>query len=243
MTRLDPLRAGAFINLGAVLNLLQQYEEAIVALRRGLQLDSTRVEGYYNLGLVYRRKGEQDLAITAYKEALRLNPRMADAHLNLANIYFDKDMYRLALNHYEHALQLRPGWDKPTEGIAQIRALTASPEPVTTGPAPAAPTPAQPALAGNIDPVAHGDFLSRLHHATDEAEQEGSLFVQILLKEVEPAIKDLSNCLLFSDRSRTELDECISKFESALEHMRNVQQSMHGRLSQVREQNESFPTH
>src|SRR5437868_13418090 len=38
VTRLDPLRAGAHINLGAVLNLLQQYDEAITALRRGLQI-------------------------------------------------------------------------------------------------------------------------------------------------------------------------------------------------------------
>src|SRR5499427_6398828 len=51
-TRLGPQRAGAFINLGAVLNLLNQYDEAIAALRRGIQLDSQRVEGYYNLGLV-----------------------------------------------------------------------------------------------------------------------------------------------------------------------------------------------
>ncbi|HEY7153606.1 MAG TPA: tetratricopeptide repeat protein, partial [Gemmataceae bacterium] len=36
VTRLDPLRAGAYINLGAVLNLLQELEEAILALRRGI---------------------------------------------------------------------------------------------------------------------------------------------------------------------------------------------------------------
>src|SRR5579885_84565 len=39
VTRLDPLRAGAFINLGAVLNLLHQYDEALTTLRRGIQLD------------------------------------------------------------------------------------------------------------------------------------------------------------------------------------------------------------
>src|SRR5207237_3743434 len=33
VTRLDPLRAGAFINLGAVLNLLNQYDEAVTTLR------------------------------------------------------------------------------------------------------------------------------------------------------------------------------------------------------------------
>ena len=42
VTRLDPLRAGAYINLGAVQNLLQQYDEAVTVLRRGLQLDSAR---------------------------------------------------------------------------------------------------------------------------------------------------------------------------------------------------------
>src|SRR3954463_449153 len=63
VTRLDPLRAGAYVNLGAVLNLLNQHDEAITALRRGIQIDANRVEGYYNLGLVYRRKGQSDLAI------------------------------------------------------------------------------------------------------------------------------------------------------------------------------------
>src|SRR5881392_837129 len=40
VTRLDPLRAGAYINLGAAYNLLDQLEDAIQALRRGIQLDT-----------------------------------------------------------------------------------------------------------------------------------------------------------------------------------------------------------
>src|ERR1700756_3383263 len=70
VTRLDPMRAGAHVNLGAVLNLLGLLDEAVTALRRGIQLDAKRVEGYYNLGLVYRRKGQLDLAISAYREAI-----------------------------------------------------------------------------------------------------------------------------------------------------------------------------
>ena len=98
VTRLDPQRVGAYVNLGAVMNLLDQLDEAIVALRRSIQLDAKRVEGYYNLGLVYRRKGQIDLAIQAYREAIRLNPRMSDAHLNLANLLFEKEQYRLGGN-------------------------------------------------------------------------------------------------------------------------------------------------
>src|SRR5262249_10872370 len=97
VTRLDPLRAGAFINLGAVCNLLNQPADPVAALRRALQIAPQRVEGYYTLGLVYRRKGQPDLAITAYREAVRVNPRMADAHFNLANIHLEKEQWRLAV--------------------------------------------------------------------------------------------------------------------------------------------------
>jgi tetratricopeptide (TPR) repeat protein len=66
VTRLDPLRPGAYINLGAVFNRLEEYHDAVQALRRGIQIDPHRAEGYYNLGLVYRNLGQAPLAIQAY---------------------------------------------------------------------------------------------------------------------------------------------------------------------------------
>src|SRR5436309_6137667 len=111
VTRLDPLRAGAYINLGAVYNLLDEIDEAVAALRRGIQLDSHRAEGYYNLGLVYRRKGQPELALQAYREAIRINPRMADAHYNLGNLYMEKEEPSLAIAHYKSALELRANWE------------------------------------------------------------------------------------------------------------------------------------
>src|SRR5262249_8487700 len=51
VTRLDAHRAGAFVNLGAVLNVLGQLDDSLAALRRGIQLDPRRVEAFYNLGL------------------------------------------------------------------------------------------------------------------------------------------------------------------------------------------------
>src|SRR5262245_4843759 len=46
VTRLDPLRAGAYINLGAVYNRLDLLDDAVPMLRRGIQLDMNRAEGY-----------------------------------------------------------------------------------------------------------------------------------------------------------------------------------------------------
>ena len=43
--RFDPIRAGAYVNLGAVYNRMEQFDEAIQILRRSIQVDPKRAEG------------------------------------------------------------------------------------------------------------------------------------------------------------------------------------------------------
>jgi tetratricopeptide (TPR) repeat protein len=244
VTRLDPLRAGAYINLGAVYNRLDQIDEAIGVLRRGIQLDTHRAEGYYNLGLAYRRKKQLDLAIQAYHEATRLNPRMADAHLNLANAYLDKSQFPLAISHYQSALDLRPNWEKAEGGLAQAEAAQeAAKQPAGQGAVAAVAEKEKPEMetvaAGldperMIDPNLHGTLLSGLHRATIESENTGRNFLRILETEVEPALKELSSCLLYASSSRTELDECVQKFENAMQSVRSAQRSLQSSMEEVR---------
>jgi tetratricopeptide (TPR) repeat protein len=240
VTRLDPLRAGAYVNLGAVLNLLNQYDEAITALRRGIQLDGQRTEGYYNLGLVYRRKGQPDLAIQAYREALRLNPRMADAHHNLANLYFDKNQHRLALQHWEMALQIRPNWDKALEGMDRARAALSGEEHVAEGAAPKT-APVGNALDHAVDPAAHQDLLLTLYRTSKECEEFGRNLQKILGEEIDPAIKELSTCLLYPNGPRSELDACIQKFDAALQHMHTTRQNLQKSMGRLEELEDLFP--
>lgn len=246
VTRLDPLRAGAHINLGAVYNRLDMVDEAIQALRRGIQLDTRRAEGFYNLGLAYRRKRQLDLAVQAYREATRLNPRMADAHLNLANAYLDQGQYSLAIAQYNHALALRPNWEKAENGLAQAEAAVASLRKPSTA-SPSAPETvnekgAQAATTTTaildpertVDPNLHTAQLAHLHQATIESENQGRNFLQILEKEIEPAIKELSSCLLYPGGALGGLDTCVQKFEEAMHSMRNAQRSLQTCLDQVR---------
>jgi Tfp pilus assembly protein PilF len=246
VTRLDPLRAGAYINLGAVYNRLDQLDDAIQALRRGIQLDTHRAEGYYNLGLVYKRKRQLDLAVQAYHEATRLNPRMSDAHLNLANVYLEKGQYTLAVAHYHQALEVRPNWEKARYGLDQAEAALEFAKELSH------PSPMPPAALGNrepgsapraavilnpeqtVDPNVHGLILTSLHQATIESENHGRTFLKILEKEIEPAIKELSACLLYADGSITELDHCVQKFEQALQSMRSAQRSLQTSMEHVR---------
>jgi tetratricopeptide (TPR) repeat protein len=247
VTRLDPLRAGAYVNLGAVYNRLDQLEDAITALRRGIQLDSHRAEGYYNLGLAYRRKGQPDLAVQAYREAVRINPRMADAHLNLANLYLDKEQFGLAMAHYKQALEVRPRWDKAMTGLTQAEAglavaqTTHTPKPSgapttpVVGGQPAAPS-AKPVLDPDriVDPNVHGTLLTNLHKATIDSENFGRDFLKVLEDQIEPAIKDLSSCLLYPDSPTSELDQCVQKFEMAIQQMRTAQTNLQSSIERVR---------
>jgi tetratricopeptide (TPR) repeat protein len=243
VTRLDPLRAGAFINLGAVYNRLDQLDDAIPALRRGIQLDSRRAEGYYNLGLVYRRKGQPDLAIHAYREALRINPRMVEAHYNLANLYLEKEQYRPAIAHYKQALELRPGWENAVQGLAEAEShLAATGQPSeSVSSVPKLKLPAEPAaptgnrnLERSLDPNEHGSLLTTLHKATIESENFGRHFQKVVEGEIEPAIKELSSCLLYPNTSIREMDECVQKFEHALQSMRSAQRNLQLSIERIR---------
>jgi tetratricopeptide (TPR) repeat protein len=240
VTRIDPQRAGAYINLGAILNLLQQFDDAIVALRRGIQLDPQRVEGYYNLGLVYRRKGQIDLAIQAYREAIRVNPRMVDAYLNLANLFLDKEQYRQALQFYEEALKVRPNWDKALDGLAHAQAALAG-EPIKAPEAAGPATRAIPATDRMVDPIVHGAFLTTLHQATIQSEDSGRLLQKILAEEIEPVIKELSNSLLQTRMPHSELENCVNKFETALARVRSARQVLKTTLERLRQIGEHFP--
>jgi tetratricopeptide (TPR) repeat protein len=241
VTRLDPLRAGAYINLGAVYNRMDMLDEAVPVLRRGIQLDHGRAEGYYNLGVVYRRKGQSDLAIQAYREAVRINPRMADAHYNLGNLYLEKEQYSLALAHYKQAVELRPLWEKALNGVEQCEgALHRGPKTAAQVDVEENASASATALADikidperMIDPEAHGPVLTLLHKATVESDNYGRSFLEIMEGEIEPAIKELSTCLLYPDTSSHELAQCLEKFEAAVTNMRGVQKNLESAMQRV----------
>jgi tetratricopeptide (TPR) repeat protein len=228
VTRLDPLRAGAYINLGAVYNLLDQLDDAIPVLRRGIQLDAQRAEGHYNLALVYRRKGQAELAIRAYQETLRVNPRTPDAHFNLANLYMERGEYAQALTHYKFALQLRPNWDRAATGLEQAEEAIAAKEEHKQ---PAHPTP-EAERAG--EPLQQGSLLARLDQAVVESEESNRRFLQVLETEIEPVFRELSTRLSHPDSPLSEFGPSVPKFEAAIQHLRDTQRNLQASLEQLR---------
>lgn len=242
VTRLDPHRAGAFINLGALYNLLDQHDDAINALRKAIQLDPQRAEGFYNLGLVYKRKGQTDLAVHAYREALRVNPRLADAAYNLGNLFLEKEQFKQAIDCYEHALASRPAWEKAQLGLEQARQALAEQhsaeeaeaahEEESVAPAPPPKVKLDPTRT--LDPDTHGVLLSSLHKATVEAENNGKKFFDLADADLEPAIKGLSAALVSPDATLTALDSAIQRFEDAMRSIRSLKDNLSTSLAKVR---------
>ena len=89
-------------------------------------------------------------------------------------------------------------------------------------------------LDRTVDPMVQGECLSHLHKATIESENCGRNFLRVLEAEVDPAIKELSSCLLYPDSSASELDQCLQKFEAAISSLRLAQRTLQGCMDKVR---------
>ncbi|MSU77368.1 MAG: tetratricopeptide repeat protein [Gemmataceae bacterium] len=227
--RLDPFRATAFINLGAVQNHLGSPDEAMAALRRGVQLDPNRSEGYYNLGLVYKQLGQLDLAIVSYREAIRLDPRMIDAHFNLGNILFEKQQMVMALAHYRQALELRPQWEKAQRAVEQSEAMLGQKDDSSS---------AQPMVATasaglnpnrHLEPEIHGVVLHDLHKLVAEINGGSQDVIDFLHKEVEEAIRNLSVCVLGAD-ARLNLDEQMTRMDQVMAKLQGMRDQTQRRM-------------
>lgn len=232
--RLDPARAGGYVNLGAVYNRMGQFDDAMAVLRKGIQIDPARGEGYYNLGLVYKNKGLLDMAIQAYREATRVSPNMADAHYNLGNIYCEKGNLAGAIAHYEHALSLRPQWEKARIALDRVRAHQLGAEgPPSDASAVRAAMQLDPDRL--VDPNTHGNILRELHHIIIEIDGPARKLDEVLVRDVEQGIRDLSNCLLFPSNPAHNLAEQLRKFELLLGQLQKLQSSLKKRLAKVDE--------
>lgn len=242
VTRLDPLRATAFINLGALYNRLGQQDEAIATLRKGMQLDPRRAEGYYNLGIAYRQKGMVDLAIQAYREATRLNPRMADAFLNLGNLLLESERFQEAIAAYQQALAVRPNFEKAVHGLRSAQQALTEKTPSSQPRVPAAAgTPvdsvqesAPEAVHGFDNIVERADAMDSLREACHKQEEFCREISRVIEQELGSAIRDLSRSLVGTPAAG-ELEIHVKAYESSLDNLRNSRKSLDEGFDQVRE--------
>jgi tetratricopeptide (TPR) repeat protein len=229
--RLDPVRAGAYINLGAVQNRLGEFDEALATLRRGIQLDPNRAEGYYNLALVYKQLGQLEMAVNAYREAIRLNGRMYDAHYNLGNLLMEKGQLGVAIAHYKQALEIRPNWEKGRVALEAALAEQKAAKQEAPGRPPSSASSGSNLDPGRVlDPNFHGNFLRDLHDIVVETDNETQVLLEFLQKEVEEAIRVLGICILTPKDPKYNLEDSIRQFDAVVDKLQALQDAMQKRM-------------
>ena len=137
-----------------------------------------------------------------------------------------------------------PEADQPlelTDGTDVLEAREALELEKTPGPPPEVAARRSGDPTQQVDPEVHSSFLIHLHQVTIESEESGRAMHAILEREVEPAVKELSTALLYPHGLRSELEECVNKFEAAVEHMRSTYQQMQNRIAHLKRLEGQFP--
>jgi DNA-binding transcriptional MerR regulator len=83
----DPGFVDAHVNLGRLLQLAGQIEEAIEHYRLSIRAVSSDPTAAFNLGTALEELGRWNDALTAYRQAIDVDSSFADAHFNLARLY------------------------------------------------------------------------------------------------------------------------------------------------------------
>ena len=86
------------------------YDCAIQAFTKAMELNPNLAMAYSNRGGAYRDKGDYDRAIEDCTKAIALNPDLAMAYNNRGVAYYKKRDYDRAIVDYTKAIELKPGF-------------------------------------------------------------------------------------------------------------------------------------
>ena len=88
--------------------IAEQYDEAILLLKKALEREPGNVQAHFLLGWGYKAKGRVDEAISEYKKSLETNPNNILALCSLGDAYLTKGMIDDAITVLKKTVQLDP---------------------------------------------------------------------------------------------------------------------------------------
>jgi len=97
-------------------------DQAIIELKRVIELNPNDAKAHYNLGIAYSMKGLVDQAMVEHKRAVELEPNHMDAHLRLGGLYALKRRFDQAILEYRLVLELNPDHARAHSGLGMAYA-------------------------------------------------------------------------------------------------------------------------
>lgn len=103
-----PQDAAVFNDLGNLLLMVPQPEEAETAYRRAVELDPDKASALYNLGLLLQQRGELREAMKHYRRVVEVEPGHAWAHYQTGTLQEIWGQESRAIDSYARAFALDP---------------------------------------------------------------------------------------------------------------------------------------
>jgi tetratricopeptide (TPR) repeat protein len=110
--------AALLYNLGVAYSETEQYDEAIIRLKRAVKLDPHNAHAWTAIGVAYQRMGEHDKAIEPLEKAVAVDPADGYARRNLGGLLLGLRQYSQALEHLREARKALPQDVQTTFGLA-----------------------------------------------------------------------------------------------------------------------------
>ena len=109
VTEQEPANAKAYLYLGYIYELRQDYQSAIRILNQGLVNTTVQKDQFYfNIANNYFKSGEFDTAASMYSKALQSKSGFAEPYLNRANCRVKTAEYSLAVRDYKLYINFKP---------------------------------------------------------------------------------------------------------------------------------------
>ena len=104
----EPEVAVHYFDLGVALSLTGDYEQAMNAYKKAIDVDPKNVDARYNLAISYQNLGFTDRAITTYEDTLIAQPENDEAWCNLGVLLYNKNKIPQAIKCYQRSVQINP---------------------------------------------------------------------------------------------------------------------------------------
>ena len=105
----EPENEKAYLYLGYIYEVKQNYNSAVSALSKGLDISKdNKAQFYFNIANNYFKSGDYDTAAAMYSKAMQSRPGYAEPYLNRANCRVQTAEYSLAARDYRLYLNMKP---------------------------------------------------------------------------------------------------------------------------------------
>ena len=125
--RLSPTLADGFKGLGTVYMQKKEYDKAMKALEKALDLEKGDIPTLNSLGLSYVKQGMIDVGIRRYKLALAIDAHDARVLFNLGLAFEEKGSLPQAKDCFQRALNADPTMEKAKRQIQRMGKVDAPP--------------------------------------------------------------------------------------------------------------------